>query len=246
MDILTLVGLTIAVGAIIGGNLLEGGHTDSLMQSTAFLIVMGGTLGAVMVQTPMATFLHSMKLVKWVFIPPKAEVNEMVDKILEWSQIARREGLLGLQDISDEEKDVFSQKGLQMLVDGNEPDVIRMVMETDLTVSEARDLSAAKVYEGFGGYSPTIGIIGAVMGLIHVMNNLADPASLGPGIAVAFVATIYGIGMANIFFLPMASKLKSIISEQVQFREMIIDGLVSVAEGENPRSIESKLQSYKR
>lgn len=246
MDILTLVGLTIAVGAIIGGNLLEGGHTDSLMQSTAFLIVMGGTLGAVMVQTPMATFLHSMKLVKWVFIPPKAEINEMVDKILEWSQIARREGLLGLQDISDEEKDVFSQKGLQMLVDGNEPDVIRMVMETDLTVSEARDLSAAKVYEGFGGYSPTIGIIGAVMGLIHVMNNLADPASLGPGIAVAFVATIYGIGMANIFFLPMASKLKSIISEQVQFREMIIDGLVSVAEGENPRSIESKLQSYKR
>jgi chemotaxis protein MotA len=245
MDILTLVGATMAVGAIIGGNLMEGGHTDSLIQGTAFFIVMGGTLGAVMVQTPISTFIHSMKLARWVVMPPKAATNEMVEKILSWSQIARREGLLGLQDISDEEPDVFSKKGLQMLVDGNEPDVIRMVMETDLTVSESRDVSAAKVFEGFGGYSPTIGIIGAVMGLIHVMNNLADPSALGPGIAVAFVATIYGVGLANIFFLPMASKLKSIIGDQVQFREMIIDGLVSVAEGENPRSIESKLQSYK-
>lgn len=245
MDILTIVGLVMAVGAIIGGNLLEGGHTSSLVQSTAFLIVMGGTLGAVMVQTPIKTFVHAMKLGKWVFVPPKAATDEMVEKILEWSQIARREGLLGLQDISDEEPDLFSRKGLQMLVDGNEPDVIRMVLETDLLVSESRDISAAKVYDGFGGYSPTIGIIGAVMGLIHVMNNLADPSALGGGIAVAFVATIYGIGLANIFFLPMAGKLKSIISEQVQFREMIIDGLVSVAEGENPRSIESKLQSYK-
>ncbi len=245
MDFLTLAGATMAVGAIIGGNLLEGGHTDSLMQATAFLIVMGGTLGAVMVQTPLKTFVHAMKRSVWVVLPPKVAANEMVDKILEWSQIARREGLLGLQDISDEEKDEFSKKGLQMLVDGNEPEVIRTVMETDLSVSEAKDVGAAKVFEGFGGYSPTIGIIGAVMGLIHVMNNLADPSALGPGIAVAFVATIYGVGLANIFFLPMASKLKSIVSEQVQFREMIIDGLVSVAEGENPRSIESKLQSYR-
>ncbi len=245
MDILTLIGVIMAVGAIIGGNLMEGGHTDSLIQGTAFFIVMGGTLGAVMVQTPLSTFIHAMKRAMWVVTPPKVAINETVEKILEWSQIARREGLLGLQDISDQETDEFSQKGLQMLVDGNEPDVIRMVLETDLSLSESRDNSAAKVFEGFGGYAPTIGIIGAVMGLIHVMNNLADPAALGPGIAVAFVATIYGVGLANIFFLPMASKIKSLVAEQVQFREMIIDGLVSVAEGENPRSIESKLQSYK-
>ncbi len=245
MDFLTIIGTVVALGAIIGGNLLEGGHTDSLIQGTAFFIVMGGTIGAVMVQTPLTIFIHSLKRALWVVIPPKVATDEMVDKILEWSQIARREGLLGLQDVSDEEPDEFSKKGLQMLVDGNEPEAIRTVLETDLTLSETRDTNAAKVYEAFGGYTPTIGIIGAVMGLIHVMNNLADPAALGPGIAVAFVATIYGIGLANIFFLPMAAKLKSIIADQTQFREMIIDGLVSVAEGENPRSIESKLASYK-
>ena len=245
MDFLTLIGVTLAIGAIIGGNLLEGGHMGSLLQLTAFVIVMGGSLGAVMVQTPLSVFIHAMKRVKWIISPPSNEAGKMVDKILEWSQIARREGLLGLQDISDEEPDLFSRKGLQLLVDGNEPEIIRKVLETDLQVSESKEMGAAKVFEGFGGYSPTIGIIGAVMGLIHVMNNLADPSSLGGGIAVAFVATIYGVGLANIFFLPIANKIKSIVTSQVEYREMIIDGLVAVAEGENPRNIESKLEGYK-
>lgn len=244
MDILTMGGITLAIGAILVGNILEGGHTESLVQVTAFLIVGGGTLGAVMVQTPLDIFTHAMKRSRWVFMPPKILFAETIEKIVEWSQIARREGLLGLQDISEEEEDAFARKGLQLLVDGNEPEVIRNVLETELTITETKDNHAAKVFEGFGGYSPTIGIIGAVMGLIHVMENLADPSALGPGIAVAFVATIYGVGLANILFLPMASKLKVIIGEQVQHREMIIDGLVSVAEGENPRNIESKLKSY--
>lgn len=244
MDYLSLAGIAISLMAIIGGNLLEGGHTASLMQLTAFCIVAGGTLGAVMVQTPIKIFLHAMKLAKWIFFPPRQFPEEVIANILEWSKVARKEGLLGLQDIAEEVTDEFSKKGLQMLVDGNEPEVIRKVLEVDLVSSEAHDLHGAKVFEGFGGYSPTIGIIGAVMGLIHVMNNLADPSKLGSGIAVAFVATIYGIGMANLFFLPMATKIKTIISGQVHFREMIIDGLVSIAEGENPRNIEGKLQGY--
>ena len=244
MDILTLAGISLAIAAIVVGNILEGGHTESLIQTTAFFIVGGGTLGAVMVQTPMEVFKHAMRRARWVVQPPKIPFKETIEKIVEWSQVARREGLLGLQDIAEEEEDEFARKGLQLLVDGNEPEIIRKVLETELTMSESKDSNACKVYEGFGGYSPTIGIIGAVMGLIHVMNNLADPSKLGPGIAVAFVATIYGVGLANIFFLPMAAKLKTIVGEQVQFREMIIEGLVCVAEGENPRNIESKLLSY--
>lgn len=244
MDILTLAGVIIGLGAILGGNILEGGHTDSLMQLTAFIIVGGGTLGAVMIQTPKQVFFHSMKRAKWVAFPPQNSSQEMVEKIVEWSQMARKEGLLGLQSAAEEETDELSKKGLQMLADGNEPEVIRNTLEVELGSRESLDLNAAKVYEGFGSYAPTIGIIGAVMGLIHVMNNLADPSALGPGIAVAFVATIYGVGLANLMFLPMANKLKTIIGHQTLYREMIIDGLVCIAEGENPRNIESKLQGY--
>lgn len=244
MDILTLIGIVIAFGAIIGGNILEGGHTDSLVQLTAFVIVGGGTLGAIMIQVPIATFTRALQISSWVVRPPRLLPQEAIEKIVGWSNIARREGLLGLESIAEEEPDLFARKGLQLLVDGNEPEIIRGIMEVDLDAQEYRDLQAAKVYEGMGGYSPTIGIIGAVMGLIHVMNNLADPSKLGAGIAVAFVATIYGVGLANLLFLPMANKLKTHIHGQTRFREMILEGVISIAEGENPRNIETKLTGY--
>jgi chemotaxis protein MotA len=244
MDIMTILGIVISLVAILGGNLMEGGHTASLMIFTAFFIVFGGTLGAVMVQTPMAIFTLGMKRMQWMFMPPKTNRKEMIAKIVEWSNLARKEGLLSLQNVAEAEKDAFSRNGLQMLADGGEPETIRGILEVEMGMTEHREMAAAKVWEGFGGYSPTIGIIGAVMGLIHVMNNLADPAALGPGIAVAFVATIYGVALANLFFLPTASKLKSIAGSQVQYREMIIEGLVAIAEGENPRNIDSKLQCY--
>ncbi len=246
IDVLTLTGILIGLLAIVGGNILEGGHTGSLLQLTAFVIVFGGTIGAVMVQTPLPVFLHALRRAKWIFMPPELEVDEMIERIGEWSQISRREGLLGLQAIADGEADLFAQKGLQMLVDGSEPEAIRRILEVELTSKEEVNLQAAKVYEGFGSYSPTIGIIGAVMGLIHVMENLADPSSLGPGIAVAFVATIYGVGLANLLFLPMANKLKALIGAESRCKEMVIDGLVAIAEGENPRNIELKLQAYVR
>ncbi|MGD8672064.1 MAG: flagellar motor protein [Thiogranum sp.] len=244
MDILSMIGILLALVAILGGNLLEGGHTSSLVQLTAFIIVGGGTLGAVMVQTPIRTFVRSIRIAIWVFVPVKLRPEEVAEKIVNWSNIARREGLLGLEAIAEEEQDLFARKGLQLLVDGSEPEVIRSILEVEIDSKEHQDMQAAKVFDGMGGYSPTIGIIGAVMGLIHVMNNLADPSKLGSGIATAFVATIYGVGFANLLFLPMANKLKSQVHSQTQFREMIVEGVISIAEGENPRNIETKLQGF--
>jgi chemotaxis protein MotA len=244
MDMLSMVGIMLALVAIVGGNILEGGHTSSLVQLTAFVIVAGGTLGAVMVQTPIRTFVRAMGMASWVFVPVKLQLEDTAEMIVNWSNIARREGLLGLESIAEEEQDPFARKGLQLLVDGSEPEVIRAILEVEIDNREYQDIEAAKVFDGMGGYSPTIGIIGAVMGLIHVMNNLADPSKLGSGIATAFVATIYGVGFANLLFLPMAHKLKSQVHSQSRFREMVVEGVISIAEGENPRNIETRLQGY--
>lgn len=244
VDFLTMAGIVLSLLAIVGGNLLEGGHTSSLIQLTAFVIVFGGTLGATMVQTPLKIFLHGLKRIRWVFLPPLAECDESLRNMIEWSRLVRKEGLLGLQQIADQEKDKFIKKGLILLVDGCEPEEIRKTLEVEIDSFAANEMSGAKVYEAMGGYSPTIGIIGAVMGLIHVMNNLSDPSALGPGIAVAFVATIYGVGLANLFFLPIANKLKTLTNHLIHHREMLIDGMVAIAEGENPRSLESKLEGY--
>lgn len=244
MDILSIIGVILALAAILGGNILEGGHTESLMQLTAFIIVMGGTVGAVMIQFSLPIFMRGLKMGLWVFFPPKLPVREAIEKIVAWSNTARKEGLLGLEEVVENETDEFARKGLQLLVDGGEPEAIRSILELELTMREERDALSAKIYEAAGGYTPTIGIIGAVMGLIHVMNNLADPSKLGTGIAVAFVATIYGVGLANLFFLPMANKLKALVGKQTKYGEMVIEGIIAIAEGENPRNIESKLQGY--
>ena len=244
MDILSLVGVVVAFAAILGGQIAEGGHLGSLVNLPALIIVFGGTIGALMLQTGLRVFIHALKRAIWVFMPPRVAMEEMIQQIVGWSNIARKEGLLGLEDIINSESDPFVQKGLQLLVDGNEPDGIRNMLEVELHAREHFDLQAAKVYEGMGGYSPTIGIIGAVLGLIHVMENLADPGKLGSGIASAFVATVYGVGFANLFFLPFSNKLKSIVHGQSQMRDMVIEGLVSIAKGDNPRNIETKLQGY--
>jgi len=180
----------------------------------------------------------------WVFFPPKLVGDQMIKKIMDWSNIARKEGLLGLETIAETEADPFARKGLQLLVDGSEPEVIRRVLEVEMDVKEHFENQAAKVYEAMGGYCPTIGIIGAGMGLIHVMENLADPSKLGAGIATAFVATIYGVGLANMLFLPMANKLKAQVHERTKMHEMMVEGVISIAEGENPRNIETKLQGF--
>ena len=183
MDILSLIGLIVGFGAILGGQFLEGGHFGSLINGPACLIVLGGTVGAVMLQSPFSVFMTSLRMTLWVVFPQKLHGEKSIEKIMEWSNIARKEGLLGLEDIAENETDKFAQKGLQLLVDGSEPEIIRRVMEVELDAKEHHGNQAAKVFESMGGYSPTIGIIGAVMGLIHVMQNLADPSRLGSGIA---------------------------------------------------------------
>lgn len=246
MDKISLAGLAIGLIAIVGGQVLEGGHIGSLVQPTALLIVCGGTLGAVLLQSPIHVFKRGMQMVKWVWVPPIIEQKRMVDQILSWSQLSRREGLLALEKYIPGLKDEFARKGLQLLVDGADPERIRELLEVEINTFEDEWRQSAKIWESAGGYSPTIGILGAVMGLIHVMENLSDPTKLGAGIAVAFVATIYGVGLANLVYLPIAGKLKYYIMRMVSSREMLIDGLVGIAVGDNPRIIESRLKGYLR
>jgi chemotaxis protein MotA len=244
MDVLTLIGIILAFVAIIGGNFLEGGHLSALINGPAALIVLGGTLAACLLQTPMTAFKRAMQIFIWILFPPRIDLAGGIDRVVSWSLTARKEGLLGLETVADTEPDAYSRKGLQLLVDGVEPEAIRSILEVDFLTQESRDIQAAKVFESMGGYAPTVGIIGAVMGLIHVMGNLADPNQLGSGIAVAFVATIYGVASANLILLPVANKLKAVAIRQSRYREMLLEGLLSIAEGENPRSIELKLQGF--
>lgn len=243
-DLLSFAGIFLAFTAIIGGNWLEGGHLGSLVNGPAIVIVLGGTLGATLLQTPIPVFLHAMRLSSQVFMPLNHDLAGTIRKMVDWSGRARREGLLGLEDAAEREPDPFVRKGMQLLVDGSEPSTIRNVLEVELDGQEQGDLRAARMFEGMGGYAPTVGIIGAVMGLIHVMQNLADPSRLGQGIATAFVATIYGVGLANLLLLPFAGKLKVLIEARSHYRELVIEGIVSIAEGENPRNIELKLQGF--
>lgn len=244
MDVLSLIGIVLAFVAILGGNYLEGGHVGALINGPAALIVIGGTLGAAFLQAPMHVLKRSGVVIRWIFLPPKIDLPAGIARVVSWSMTARKEGLLGLESVADLERDDYARKGLQLLVDGAEPEAIRSILEVDLYTQEGRDIHAAKVFESMGGYAPTIGIIGAVMGLIHVMGNLADPSKLGSGIAVAFVATIYGVGFANLLLLPIAYKIKAVALRQSRYREMLLEGILSIAEGENPRSIELKLQGF--
>lgn len=246
MDGLSIIGLLLAVGAILFGAWLEGGQLAFLLNAPALIIVLGGTLGATMLESPRATFLRSLKMLPWLFLPPKFANQEAIERILELSRLARKDGLLGLEKALKQGQPAFLQKGLALVVDGHEPDAIRETLEIELHTREVNDLQAARVFDAMGGYSPTIGIIGAVLGLIHVMNNLSDPEQLGPGIAVAFVATIYGVGLANVIFLPVANKLKAVVMRESQYEMLVAAGMVGIAQGANPRVIESRLKGLLR
>jgi chemotaxis protein MotA len=244
LDILSIVGLVLALNAILVGAILKGAGIMALVSAAAFMIVVVGTIAAIFIQTPLPVMRRALKIFPWIMRPPASNGGLLITKIVDWSNTARKQGLLGLEPAIAKEPDDFVKKALQLVVDGSEPDSISGVMYVELNMREHADTSAAKVFEGMGIYSPTLGIIGAVLGLMAVLQNLADPSKLGHGIAAAFTATVYGIGFANLFFLPVASKLKAIIHRQTQFREMVIDGMLCIAQGENPRSIEAKLQGY--
>ncbi|MEK7738084.1 MAG: flagellar motor protein [Pseudomonadota bacterium] len=244
MDKISIFGILLGLVAILGGQMLEGGHLESLLQPTAFLIFVVGTLAAVMLQSPLEVFTAGVKMAKLVIIPPKTEPAEIIGQVIRWSHVARKEGLLALEAQIDNLDDPFLRRGLTLLVDGAEPERLREVLEVETSTYEAQLKIRARVWEAAGGYSPTIGILGAVMGLIQVMENLTDPSKLGTGIAVAFVATIYGVGLANLAYLPIAKKLFAIINHQIILREMYVDGLIGIANGDNPHIIESRRQGY--
>jgi len=244
MDKLSLLGLIVAVAGILGGQYLEGGSISVLLQLPAFLILMGGTIGAVMLQHPMKVFLTGIKMARWVFVTPKIDNQQLIYKLTAWGSAARKDGILLLEGQIKSIDDPFLRKGMQLLVDGNSAEKIREVLEIELSNYENLRWQSARVWESAAGYAPTIGILGAVLGLVHVMQSLGEPAKLGAGIAVAFIATIYGVGFANLVFLPIAGKLKILIGQQVAMREMIIDGLSMIANAENPHFIETKLKGY--
>ncbi|MCK6550121.1 flagellar motor protein [Myxococcota bacterium] len=244
MDLATIAGIIVALVAVLGGQALEGGSVGSILQPTAALIVFGGTLGAVAVQFPFAVLRQAAIDLRQVFRPDTPDLRGVVDAIVRLATKARREGLVAIEEEVEELADPYLRRGLQLAVDGTDAKVIRAAMELELGHWEEEQEAPAKVLEAAGGYSPTIGILGAVLGLIHVMENLSDPGKLGSGIAVAFVATVYGVGFANLFFLPMAQKMKLRVRQKVVMRELMIEGVVSLAEGENPRLIERRLSVF--
>ncbi len=243
-DLLSILGLMLAVLAIVGGQALAGGALGVLVNGPAAVIVMGGTMGAAMLQTPTHIYRMALQKFSWIFFKPVLPFEDGLQKLVRWSSTARRAGLLGLEEEVEAEDDEFSTLGLNLLVDGAEPEAIRNAMITELDLSEENLYSAARVFEAMGGYSPTMGIVGAVLGLIDVMGNLSQPDMLGTGIATAFVATIYGVAVANLFFIPIAHKLKHLTQSQSRYREMFIEGIIAIAEGDNPRIIESRLSAY--
>ena len=244
MDLIALVGVLIGFAAIISGNSLEGGQFSSLINTPAALIVLGGTFGAVIFQTPTVTLRGALGRAIWMFFPPAIEFDESVAKVVRWSKLARKDGMLGLEEQLNAEQDKFTRKALELLVDGSDPVTIRRALDIEVDSRATTDGQMTRVYRSLGGYAPTVGILGAVLGLIHVMGNLGEPDQLGAGIATAFVATIYGVGSANLVFLPMADRLQAISNRASMQRELLAEGVVSIAEGENPRTIELRLKGY--
>ena len=243
MDVSTIIGILVAFGGILGGQALEGGHLGSILQGTAFLIITGGTAGAVLIAFPLKDFVKGMKMAKAAFTDKKVDLSAVTKEILEYAGVARKEGVLALEGRLAKVDDPFLRRGLQFVVDGVDPNVTRSSLETAIDAAFSEAVIGAKVWESAGGFSPTIGILGAVLGLIHVMENLSDPSKLGGGIATAFVATVYGVGFANIFFLPMATKIKRKLTLEKERKTLIAEGVLAIQEGVNPRVLEEKLRA---
>ena len=243
-DFATIGGLLLAIGGIAGGLVMEGGRLRDVAQITSAMIVLGGTIGAVMITTPLSVLIRAGKQLGHVFLSSTESLSERIEEIIGFATQARKSGIVSLESPASLIEDPFLRKALELAVDGVEPTRIRDIMELEIQLFEQNAEAEAKVFESAGGYAPTIGIIGAVLGLIQVMKNLANVDEVGRGIAVAFVATIYGVGSANIFFLPAASKLKARSHEMVRFRELTVEGIVGIAEGVNHRLIRIKLDAF--
>lgn len=244
MDLASVIGLVMGFAAIFGGAVLEGVHIKALIQPTAAMIVLGGTFGATFICFPLPSIIKAFKDVKIAFLPNNVDHEGVVKDIINYATKARRNGLISLEQEAQTAKDPFIKKGISLVVDGIDPQKLRETLEADIMAFEDHSKHSIEFYEAAGGFAPTIGIIGAVLGLIHVMGNLSDSSKLGGGIAVAFVATIYGLMVANIICLPIGTKLKIRMKEEVLRRIMILEGLIAIQNGENPHFIEQKLKAF--
>jgi chemotaxis protein MotA len=244
MDLTTLAGIVLAIGCVLGGQALEGGHAGGLVQGAAAIIVLGGTIGAVLVSYPRSDFMRGVKMAKDAFTEKKSDLAALIQQIVDLAAIARREGVLALEQKLAQIPDPFLKRAVSFLVDGVDATVTRTALEAEIDARHEEGTAAAKIFESAGGYAPTIGILGAVLGLIHVMENLSDPGKLGSGIATAFVATVYGVGSANLFFLPLANKLKRRLAMEKERKTLIAEGVLAIQEGLNPRVLEEKLRGY--
>nr|WP_307727195.1 flagellar motor protein [Telluria mixta] len=236
----SLLGLALALAGIFVGHTLDGGKFSSLFQPAAFAIVVVGTFGAVLLQTKSQAFVRGVRMLRWVFVTPPDRRQALAREIHLWSLSARRDGLLSLEQYMAK-ADPFIQKGLRLVVDGIQPDKLRSLMHTEINNYEFRERQAARIWESAAGYAPTVGILGAVLGLIHVMENLSDPSKLGAGIAVAFVSTVYGVGLANLFFYPVGNKIKGIVSERVAQYEILADVFHDIATGDYTRVLDERV-----
>jgi chemotaxis protein MotA len=243
-DLSTLAGIAVAMAGILGGLILEKGSLQDVAQATAAMIVLGGTLGAVMITTPLPVMLRAFRGLGAVFLESASSTTATIEALIQYATKARKNGIVSLESEANSIPDPFLRKALNLAVDGTDLQELRKMMEIDITLSEQTAEAEAKVWEAAGGYAPTIGIIGAVLGLIQVMKHLDDIKEVGHGIAVAFVATVYGVGSANIFFLPAASKLRARLREAVVIKEMTLEGITGIVEGLNPTLIRMKLESY--
>ncbi len=243
-DKASLGGIILALGGILAGLLLEGGNLGQILQPTAAMIVFGGTFGAVMLQFPLAVILLAFRQLASVFVNPHRDPQATIQQLVQYAQKARREGIVSLDSELSQIEDPFLRKSLMLAVDGTEPQELRKMMELELDNQAEYEEQVPQVFESAGGFAPTVGIIGAVLGLIQVMQHLDKIDEVGRGIAVAFVATIYGVGSANLLYLPMAGKMKLRIREQQIMREMTLEGVASILEGMNPRMLETKLLGF--
>jgi len=243
-DLASLAGLLIAFGGIIGGLMFEGGKISDIVQVSAAIIVLGGTLGAVMVTSPLSSLLSAIGGLKAVFFEEKLDPAAAVEEIIAYATKARKSSIVSLEEDLEKAGDAFLKKSLSLAVDGTDLQELRKMMELEIAQSEHHQESAAKVFESAGGYAPTIGIIGAVLGLIQVMKHLENIEEVGKGIAVAFVATVYGVAVSNLIFLPAAAKLKARMRQHAQDQELLLEGVCSIVEGMNPKLIRVKLEAF--
>jgi len=244
VDLTTIIGLIVGIGALIGGYMWDGGHINALIVPSAMLIIFGGTAGAIIISFPMSRLKETGQALKMAFSEAKRDPEATIREIVDMAAIARREGVLALEQRAQETPNSFLSEGLMMVVDGTDPELTKQILELEMDSLEHHHEGWAKIFEAAGGFAPSMGIIGTVMGLIHVLGSLDDPGSLGPAIAVAFSATLYGVASANVIYLPIANKIKIRSQEQLSEMELMLEGILALQAGENPQLIQKKLKSF--